>query len=228
MRQSVTSAYNKEWQKKIDETGRLAWQGRALFAFSNFFRNILHIPLAGQLLDIGCGDGSLVEAFNREIQVHARGIDISDGINFEADPLPCKDDEFDIVLMYSVIEHLYDPGNILSEVRRVLKPRGILLIITPHFDLSNILLCDRAFYNDPTHVHPYDTVSIRHLMRLYQFKERFIGLWTVRKSSLLWRLPTRMQFYIGTFLPFAGTARCAPSFLRGKSRTMLCVFQNAK
>tara|TARA_B100000315_G_scaffold257499_1_gene306570 strand:- start:1735 stop:2424 length:690 start_codon:yes stop_codon:yes gene_type:complete len=220
--------YNEDWRKKFNEKGRLQLQQRALYAFKNLFNNILHEPFEGNIVDVGCGDGALVEVFNQEDKINAKGIDINGGVNFETDPLPYKDNEFDIAIMYSVIEHIYGPDNILSELKRVLRNGGLIVFVSPNLSLSNLIICDRGFFNDPTHVHPYNPVSIQHLMKLYNYSERFIGLWTVRKSAFIWKLPMQLQFYIGALLPFRGTVSLVPSFLKGKSRTMLCVFENVK
>jgi len=225
---TITQNYNKDWQKKILDEERMNSQQRVFDTFSNLFNDILGIEFKGKILDLGCGDGALVNLLNTKKNIEAKGIDINQGINFESDSLPFKNKEFDIIIMYSVIEHLYDPGNILVEISKILKNNGHIIIITSNFDLSHLRICDRGFYNDPTHVHPYNPISIQHLMRLYNFEKSFIGLWTVKKSSKLWKLPMKLQFYVGSLLPFRGDKKLVPSFLKGKSKTMICVFKNVK
>lgn len=39
---------------------------------------------------------------------------------------------FDLVLLIDVIEHLYDPDHVIDEVRRVLRPGGVLALVTPN------------------------------------------------------------------------------------------------
>jgi len=46
--------------------------------------------------------------------------------------LPYPDKEFDLVLLAEVIEHIYNPGAVLSEISRVLKPGGKLYLSTPN------------------------------------------------------------------------------------------------
>lgn len=225
---TLTKAYNDTWREKIMEKNRLDSQKRVLGAFSSLFQNILKRPFLGNIIDIGCGDGALVEVLNKTKGVKAQGIDISDDVDFESDALPYADNEFDIAIMYSVIEHINNPGNILFEIKRILKKQGILLVITSNFDLAHPLICDREFYYDPTHIHPYNTRGIEYLMQIYHFDKKFIGLWTVGKSQAFWKLPPKLQFYIGALLPFRGNAKIAPTFLKGKSKTMLCVFENVK
>ena len=52
-----------------------------------------------------------------------------------------QDDSVDLVLMLEVIEHLVDPDLVTSQVRRILRSDGVLLITTPNLSaLSNRLM----------------------------------------------------------------------------------------
>lgn len=220
--------YNKLWQEKRLDPDRLYMQGRVLKTLKTLFSEILKTEFPRKILDVGAGDGAFVEVCLRQNGIEAVAIDICDGVDFEKDRLPFNDHEFDGAVMYSVIEHLLNPGHLLLELRRILKPGGLLVIITPNFQLDNLLVCSRDFFNDPTHIHPYNPTSIRMVMKIYDFKERFIGLWTVCKSPTIWRLPEKAQFYLGTLLPFTGKTKHVPHFLKGKSKSILCVFENNK
>jgi SAM-dependent methyltransferase len=112
-----------------------------------------------KMLDVGCGEGYYVrDAMNEGI--NAYGIDISthaienalaevkDRITFGSiTEIPFADEEFDIMTAFDVIEHI-DPkytSNMVEEIRRVLKPDGIIIITTPNsnfgswvFDLTHI------------------------------------------------------------------------------------------
>jgi len=53
--------------------------------------------------------------------------------NIEKDAFPFDSDFFDVVLCCEIIEHLLsDPVNALSEIKRVLKPGGTLVLTTPN------------------------------------------------------------------------------------------------
>jgi len=97
------------------------------------------------LLDIGCGKATYFEDLNCELKV---GLDIDnnfikaanqirgkdDFVVGKATRLPFRDNAFDVVLSLELIEHLNKDVHpiLLSEVRRVLRPRGFLILTTPN------------------------------------------------------------------------------------------------
>jgi 2-polyprenyl-3-methyl-5-hydroxy-6-metoxy-1,4-benzoquinol methylase len=104
-----------------------------------------HLP-QGRVLDIGVYPG-LFTGTLRRLGVDIDGVDLRPdqlpaeiarevkmlGANVETDPLPCGPDSYDAVLLLAVIEHLrLNPLAVLREIRRVLKPRGRLLLQTPN------------------------------------------------------------------------------------------------
>jgi len=101
-------------------------------------------------LDVGCAKGYLVYAL-RELGVQAYGVDISEyaishspesvrdflaNVDVDFENLPFEPETFDMVTALECIEHLQNHNNLISEMRRVLKPGGIVLIMTPkrHWD----------------------------------------------------------------------------------------------
>jgi SAM-dependent methyltransferase len=53
--------------------------------------------------------------------------------NIESDPFPFADQSFDCVLFCEIIEHLQmDPVAVLREIKRVLRPQGVLILTTPN------------------------------------------------------------------------------------------------
>lgn len=94
-------------------------------------------------LDAGCGRGNFV-AYASDMGIRAIGIDIvpdamkfaqnqSSGDFFIGDvrALPFKDDYFDYVLSYGVIEHFQETDLAIRETYRVLKPGGTAVIGIP-------------------------------------------------------------------------------------------------
>jgi len=103
-----------------------------------------NVGAGNKLLDIGCGVGRFVK-MALEQGFNATGIDRAPGalayaekyyglrlIQGEAESIPVPDKTYDIVTLIHVIEHSRNPLSVLREVRRVLKPGGILFIETPN------------------------------------------------------------------------------------------------
>ena len=106
-----------------------------------------------RVLDLGCGDG----AFAAELAgagAHVVGVDVSEealrrargahpGLEVRLvapdEPLPFEDASFDAVWAGEVVEHVMDVARLLSEVRRVLRPEGRLLLTAPNHPPLRVL-----------------------------------------------------------------------------------------
>jgi ubiquinone/menaquinone biosynthesis C-methylase UbiE len=112
-----------------------------------------------KLLDVGCGEGYYVrdaieegiDAYGIDISTHALEnalAEVQDRITFGSiTKIPFGDEEFDVMTAFDVIEHVHpkDTSNMIQEIRRVLKPDGIIIITTPSsnfggwvYDLTHI------------------------------------------------------------------------------------------
>jgi len=115
--------------------------------FVKFFRVIRnkkvaeYVPSGATMLDIGCGsDYYLLREVSRKIR-NGIGIDIAvrnrkeNNITIRkakiSEKLLFKSGTFDVATMIAFIEHLDKPEKMISEVRRVLKKGGIIIITTP-------------------------------------------------------------------------------------------------
>jgi ubiquinone/menaquinone biosynthesis C-methylase UbiE len=105
-----------------------------------------HVDLADKhILDMGCGDGRYVSMF-LEYSPHVRGIDFNED-NVQAyrqdahqpdrvsqgdiQELPFGSQQFDVVLLNEVLEHVPDDRKAIAEAWRVLKPGGQLIVFSP-------------------------------------------------------------------------------------------------
>lgn len=86
-----------------------------------------------------------------------------EGINVECEPFPYEDGRFDVVMCAEVIEHLtFCPSFMLSEIHRVLKPGGVLILTTPNamrlicnYHSARELFHGRPFYDPYSGYGPY-------------------------------------------------------------------------
>ncbi len=87
------------------------------------------LPIAGRVLDVGCGDGLLASLLQRtggEKSLTIEGIDVLVRSNahikvsaFDGRQIPFEDGSFDAVLFVDVLHHADDPHQLLREARRV-------------------------------------------------------------------------------------------------------------
>lgn len=93
--------------------------------------------LQGKLLDVGCGMKPYRELFNVDSYTGleydneaARNLGVAD-IFYDGKKLPFLNGEFDSILCNQVLEHVFNPDTFLSEIARVLKSEGTLLLTIP-------------------------------------------------------------------------------------------------
>jgi ubiquinone/menaquinone biosynthesis C-methylase UbiE len=116
-----------------------------------------YIPSNSTFLDVGCGSGySLMKAYT-ELECTVQGIDREPGahgvgrfttdlwkerpiIQGNAENLPFEDGSFDVVYSSHVLEHVDSEEIALKEMKRVLKPGGILIIGMPTAAMSCVAL----------------------------------------------------------------------------------------
>ncbi len=108
-----------------------------------------HLTPESKVMDLGCGRGGVVELFWRDVKLaagldpdipslaehRAPGMPVVTG---RGEHLPFADESFDLVVCLWVLEHLRSPDAVFGEVRRVLRPGGHFVFLTPN--LRNPLL----------------------------------------------------------------------------------------
>ncbi|HEL5401424.1 class I SAM-dependent methyltransferase [Stenotrophomonas maltophilia] len=116
-----------------------------------------------RVLDVACGEGygsrilsnaasSVVGVdISAEAVAHAQGKYARGSLEFveaSAASLPLPDDSFDVVVSFETIEHHDQHEEMLSEIRRVLRPGGLLVLSSPNKQYYSI----EPGYSNPYHV----------------------------------------------------------------------------
>ncbi len=124
----------------------LQWSSPTSFRLRQACEAIASLKAGAKVLEIGCGAGQFIRAIQKiHPEFECYGVDISrqaiefaktnnDGVTYalnEPYQFSYEDATFDAVLIFDVLEHVADPGKLLTEVRRVLKNNGILYAFVP-------------------------------------------------------------------------------------------------
>lgn len=141
------------------------------------------------VLELGCGSGYGIEYLCEPVSFMV-GVDMGADALLEAKSmrlcdhtalsqclgagLPFKDQTFDIVLSFQVIEHIVDVGSYLQEIRRVLKPGGMLCVSTPNKALR--LLPFQKPWN-PYHVKEFTAGVLLQTLQQYFHSVAVYGLY---------------------------------------------------
>lgn len=136
------------------------------------------IPKGAKFLDVGCGAGYAMKKASDELNCDSFGIDPDPGGHgvgryntgstsglrikrAEAEALPFDDNTFDVVYCSHVLEHVKDEAQSLKEMKRVLKPGGVLVIGMPTAMMAFINLITELLFT--TH-HRFVNVFMRPFM----------------------------------------------------------------
>lgn len=161
------------------------------------------------LLNIGCGDGYLERSAQQRnwsvvsvdpdaksvAALKARGIDARCG---RIESLPVESDSLDVVLCTEVLEHL-TPESLeagLAEIRRVLKPAGLLIGTVPYREnlVENEVFCPdcRKTFHRWGHHQSFDEARLASLLGTHfevrSVRPRYFPTWSMYnwKARLLW------------------------------------------
>lgn len=139
-------------------------------------------PAGGRLLDVGCGNGIFLELFLGQSGWDVMGIDPSPnvvarctekGIRTVQAPIETFSDPdgFDVITLWEVIEHVFDPLAVLRRCRDLVCHGGVLVLTTPNiggFDYL-VLGSDSTNVLAPVHLNYFDPRSLTRMLETAGF-----------------------------------------------------------
>jgi SAM-dependent methyltransferase len=125
--------------------------------------------MQGTLLDFGCGTkpyknimpAAEYVGLDYATEVSRRNPLLAADVFYDGKTIPFADHTFDSVFSSEVLEHVFNPDEILAEINRVMKPGAYMLLTCPFFW--------------PEHEQPYDfarysSFALKHLMEKHGFE----------------------------------------------------------
>jgi 2-polyprenyl-3-methyl-5-hydroxy-6-metoxy-1,4-benzoquinol methylase len=130
----------------------------------------------GNILDIGCGTGEFLKIFKdakwntlgiepsmdvRKMAVDNYGLDIRE----EAEITNLETASFDIITMWHVLEHVPRLNDRIEDLKRLIKPNGIIIIAVPNcISLDAKIYAENwAAYDVPRHLYHFSSKDIQTL-----------------------------------------------------------------
>lgn len=179
----VSTRYDEEHIPKTSYPGQLI-----AYLFNRF-----NLRRGQKVLELGCGRCEFLNelkenglepygldreksSIENEYKLNVKDCDLSTEV------FPYDNETFDIVYHKSLIEHIYDPSNLMKETMRVLKPGGKLIILTPNWSTQW-----KIFYEDYTHSRPYATKALRDLLKVHDMKNVFCDEFL--QLPVVWKYP---------------------------------------
>ena len=134
----------------------------------------------GRLLDIGCGTGDfLMEAKKSgwdicgfEPSDQAKSLAIQKGVPLANNLKELEDHSFDVITLWHVLEHIPNLEDQLSDLKRLLKADGKLIVAVPNYRSYDAMYYREhwAAYDVPRHIWHFSQKSIPRLFTPFQFE----------------------------------------------------------
>lgn len=120
--------------------------------------------------------------------------------NLDEQGLPFSNEIFDAILFLHVIEHLKKPLSTLAEIRRVLKPGGTFVLMTPNGTITSIyrrasLLQGKSLQN-AEHVREYTPKELLHMLSFSGFEICNIEYSNKMVSASLWDISQGIKWLL--------------------------------
>jgi len=147
---------------------------------------VLDKPKNIKILDLGTGIGDVYSILKKNGFQNTSACDIIPMFkevkvfDFEK-KFKYASNSFDLIICFDVIEHIKNNFNFVSEIHRILKPGGEIIIMTGAAEKMRL----KDFYRSFSHYHPYTRESLSEGLSLFFNK---IKVEYFKAVPIIWRL----------------------------------------
>ena len=138
---------SRESYDKIASDYNNTMEGKFTKRFKELLLEELAIKSDNAILDVACGNGTLLKMISNKYYIKGYGIDISDkmiecarrkypDMNFTVstcDKTPFRDEMFDVITVCAAYHHFSDVKAFANEAARILKPQGRIYIAEVYY-----------------------------------------------------------------------------------------------
>lgn len=213
--------YYQSWG---DIRGNTALRGMKRRTADFYLRSIVRHCRGGRLLDVGCAAGYFLESarergfapfgieyaqFSAAVAREKFGSEAVETGTLETTRFP--DGSFDVITMIDLLEHVTDPAAALTRARKLIKPGGIIVVVTPDTDaLTNTIMGRRWTHYKKEHLYYFNRRSLGFLagragldVRSYGHGLKYITLEYVCNQYRVYRhrLLTPVSAFLNRVLP---------------------------
>lgn len=174
----VTKSSNKTRSENIRKTDK----------DYSYIYNCINLHKSNKVLDIGMGTGLFLYGLKKR-GMHVLGVEVNEKIrryakkvfdidSISVEKLNTKDfkNQYDLISLNNVIEHLPNPFLFLKKIKTLLNSNGKIIIVTPNSNSIGFRIFKQKWYHlDPgRHIYIFNDQNIKSILKRSGFKVKVI------------------------------------------------------
>jgi len=159
--------------------------------YKQHLKRIKNYKISGKLLDVGCNIGLFLKVA-RDEGYDVKGVELNKTCaafgakHFNLDirsellqAIAFPEKSFDVITLFDVLEHVADLHSFISELGRVLKDDGLLVLQSPNFDslMANVTKSKWNWLTPPDHLYHFSPRALGQLLEESGFRVKIVDTW---------------------------------------------------